>query len=102
LLLEEDFRIKILALEQGFDPDLYIRRKGKAEYGRALGRSNGTSIISSSVRQRSFPFVALRQKQSGKLSYASRSARARLGCARRVANEIIQKLEINSKLLEQD
>ncbi|MGA2346046.1 MAG: CHC2 zinc finger domain-containing protein, partial [Candidatus Sulfotelmatobacter sp.] len=29
LLVEEEFQIKVLTLEQGFDPDLYIRRKGK-------------------------------------------------------------------------
>ena len=28
LLVSEDFEIKVLTLEAGFDPDLYIRRKG--------------------------------------------------------------------------
>src|SRR5580700_7407943 len=28
LLIEEEFQIKVLTLEQGFDPDLFIRRKG--------------------------------------------------------------------------
>jgi DNA primase len=36
LLVEEEFQIKVLTLEQGFDPDLYIRRKGKDAYGDAL------------------------------------------------------------------
>ena len=36
LLVEEEFQIKVLTLEQGFDPDLYIRRKGKDAYGEAL------------------------------------------------------------------
>ncbi len=39
LLVEEEFQIKVLTLEQGFDPDLYIRRKGKAAYGEALRTS---------------------------------------------------------------
>ena len=30
LLVSEDFQIKVLTLESGFDPDLYIRRKGSA------------------------------------------------------------------------
>src|SRR5271157_788901 len=30
LLISEDFQIKVLTLETGFDPDLYIRRKGAA------------------------------------------------------------------------
>ena len=39
LLVEEEFQIKVLTLEQGFDPDLYIRRKGKDAYGEALRHS---------------------------------------------------------------
>ena len=39
LLVEEEFTIKVLTLEQGFDPDLYIRRKGKEAYGEALKHS---------------------------------------------------------------
>lgn len=36
MLVEEDFRIKVLTLEAGFDPDLFIRRKGTAAYVQAL------------------------------------------------------------------
>ena len=36
LFVEEDFQIKVLTLEAGFDPDLYIRRKGKDAYAEAL------------------------------------------------------------------
>ncbi len=36
LLIEEEFQVRVLTLEQGFDPDLYIRRKGKEAYGEAL------------------------------------------------------------------
>ena len=39
LLVEEEFQIKVLTLEQGFDPDLYIRRKGKDAYGETLRHS---------------------------------------------------------------
>ena len=39
LLVSEDFQIKVLTLESGFDPDLYIRRKGTAAYDEALGHS---------------------------------------------------------------
>ena len=39
LLVEEEFQIKVLTLDQGFDPDLYIRRKGKDAYGDALRHS---------------------------------------------------------------
>jgi DNA primase len=39
LLVEEEFEIKVLTLETGFDPDLFIRRKGKEAYGAALKHS---------------------------------------------------------------
>ena len=39
LLVSEDFEIKILTLETGFDPDLYIRRKGIDAYSKALAQS---------------------------------------------------------------
>ncbi|MFZ0794846.1 MAG: toprim domain-containing protein, partial [Candidatus Korobacteraceae bacterium] len=39
LLVSEDFQIKVLTLEAGFDPDLYIRRKGREAYAQALAQS---------------------------------------------------------------
>ena len=39
LLVEEEFNIRVLTLETGFDPDLFIRRKGKDAYGAALKHS---------------------------------------------------------------
>jgi DNA primase len=39
LLVEEEFNIKIIRLEAGFDPDLFIRRKGKDAYGSAIKNS---------------------------------------------------------------
>jgi len=39
LLVEEEFTIRVLTLETGFDPDLFIRRKGKDAYGAALKKS---------------------------------------------------------------
>ena len=36
LLVEEEFNIRVLTLETGFDPDLFLRRKGKDAYGAAL------------------------------------------------------------------
>ncbi len=39
LLISEDFEIKVLTLEAGFDPDLYIRKKGTNAYIAALGHS---------------------------------------------------------------
>ena len=39
LLVEEEFNIRVLTLETGFDPDLFIRRKGRDAYGAALKNS---------------------------------------------------------------
>jgi len=39
LLIEEEFNVKVLTLETGFDPDLFIRRKGKEAYADALRHS---------------------------------------------------------------
>jgi DNA primase len=39
LLVEEDFQIKVLTLESGFDPDLFLRSKGKPAYEEALRNS---------------------------------------------------------------
>ena len=39
LLIAEDFQVRVLTLEAGFDPDLYIRRKGKGAYDEALRHS---------------------------------------------------------------
>src|SRR5262249_34734847 len=36
LLVEEEFEIKVLTLETGFDPDLFIRHKGKDAYAESL------------------------------------------------------------------
>src|SRR4051795_8910204 len=41
LLVEEDFTIKVLTLEAGFDPDLYIRRKGRDAYAHELKDNSG-------------------------------------------------------------
>ena len=41
MLVQEDFQIKVMTLEAGFDPDLFIRRKGKQAYGEALKRAPG-------------------------------------------------------------
>jgi len=39
LLVEEEFQIKVLTLETGFDPDLFIRRRGRESYAAALRSS---------------------------------------------------------------
>jgi DNA primase len=103
LLVEEEFQIKVLTLEQGFDPDLFIRRKGKDAYGEALKHS-----------QRYFDYLIDRARShfpvrspEGKVKAVnfllphiqrvpSRIVRDELG------QEIAQKLGIDSAVLRQE
>ena len=39
MLVGEDFEIKVLTLEQGFDPDLYVRKKGREAYAQAVRKA---------------------------------------------------------------
>ncbi len=39
MLVQEDFQVKVVTLETGFDPDLFIRKQGRQAYGDALMRS---------------------------------------------------------------
>ena len=84
LLVEEEFQIKVLTLEAGFDPDLFIRRKGKDAYGEALKHSQryfdylierAQSQFSDSQRRR--------QSEGGELSAAAHPARAQPDRSRR-------------------
>jgi DNA primase len=39
MLVGEEFKIKILRLEEGYDPDLFIRKRGAEAYAKALAKS---------------------------------------------------------------
>src|SRR5258707_11428331 len=103
LLVEEEFQIKVLTLDQGFDPDLYIRRKGKEAYGEAL-RSSQKYFDYLIYRARSqFPMRSPEGKVKA-VNYLlphiqripSRIVRDELG------QEIAQKLGIDSAVLRQE
>src|SRR5260221_1771655 len=103
MLVEEEFNIKILRLEAGFDPDLFIRRNGAEAYARALkGSANYFEyLIDRAIRM--FPVKTPEGKQKAVnclLPYVhrvpSRIVRDSL------ANDIAQKLWIDSKVMEQE
>ena len=103
LLVEEEFQIKVLTLEQGFDPDLYIRRKGKAAYGEALKHSQKYFDYLIERARSQFPIRSGEGKQKAVnylLPYIqripSRIVRDEL------AHEIAQKLGIDSAVLRQE
>ena len=103
LLIEEEFDIRVLTLESGLDPDLFVRRKGKDAYTAALKNS-----------QKYFDYLIERARQQ----FAVRSAEGKhralnylLPHIQRVpsrivrdsvAEEIAQKLNIDSAVLRQE
>ena len=103
LLVDEEFQIKVLTLEPGFDPDLYIRRKGKDAYGEALKHS-----------QRYFDYLIERAQNQFSIRSAEGKVKALnhlLPHIQRVpsrivrdelAREISQKLGIDSAVLRQE
>jgi DNA primase len=103
LLVEEEFQIKVLTLEQGFDPDLYIRRKGKEAYGEALRHSQKYFDYLIERARTQFPVRSGEGKVKA-LNYLlphiqripSRIVRDEL------AHEIAQKLGIDSAVLRQE
>ncbi len=103
LLTEEEFQIKVLTLDQGFDPDLYIRRKGKDAYGNALRGSQKYFDYLIERAQNQFPVRSAEGKVKA-VNYLlphiqrvpSRIVRDELG------QEIAQKLGIDSAVLRQE
>jgi len=103
LLVEEEFQVKVLTLEQGFDPDLYIRRQGKEAYGEALRHS-----------QRYFDYLIERAR----MQFPVRSAEGKVKAVNyllphiqripsrivrdELAHEIAQKLAIDSAVVRQE
>jgi DNA primase len=103
LLVEEEFQIKVLTLEQGFDPDLFIRRKGKDAYGDALKHSQRYFDYLIDRARSHFPVRSAEGKVKA-VNYLlphiqrvpSRIVRDELG------QEIAQKLGIDSAVLRQE
>jgi DNA primase len=103
LLVEEEFQIKVLTLDQGFDPDLFIRRKGKDAYGEALRNSQKYFDYLIDRARSHFPGRSGESKQKA-VNYLlphiqrvpSRIVRDELG------QEIAQKLGIDSAVLRQE
>src|ERR1700733_7962764 len=107
LLVEEEFQIqdgiKVLTLEQGFDPDLYIRRKGRDAYGQALKNSQKYFDYLIDRARSHFPVRSAEGKLKA-VNYLlphiqrvpSRIVRDELG------QEIAQKLGIDSAVLRQE
>jgi DNA primase len=103
LLVEEEFTVKVLTLEQGFDPDLYIRRKGKEAYGEALKHSQKYFDYLIERARAQFPVRSGDGKHKAVNYLLPHIQRVPSRIVRdELAQEIAQKLGIDSAVLRQE
>jgi len=103
LLLEEEFNIKVLTLEEGFDPDLYIRRKGKDAYQDALRHSQKYFDYLIERARTHFPIRSAEGKHRAVNHLLPHIQRVPSRIIRdELAQEIAQKLQIDSSVLRQE
>jgi len=103
LLTEEEFTVKVLTLEQGFDPDLYIRRNGKDAYGDALRRSQKYFDYLIERARSQFPVRSGEGKDKAIKYLLPHIQRVPSRIVRdELAQEIAQKLGIDSPVLRQE
>jgi DNA primase len=103
LLVEEEFQIKVLTLEQGFDPDLYIRRKGRDAYGEALRTSQRYFDYLIDRARTHFPVRSAEGKKNAVNYLLPHIQRVPSRIVRdELAQEIAQKLGIDSAVLRQE
>jgi DNA primase len=103
LLVEEEFQIKVLTLEQGFDPDLFIRRKGKDAYGEALKHSQRYFDYLIERARSHFPGRSGESKQKAVNYLLPHIQRVPSRIVRdELSQEIAQKLGIDSAVLRQE
>jgi DNA primase len=103
LLIEEEFQIKVLSLEQGFDPDLYIRRKGRDAYGAALRGSQKYFDYLIDRARAHFPVRSAEGKVKAVNFLLPHIQRVPSRIVRdELSQEIAQKLGIDSAVLRQE
>lgn len=103
LLVEEEFNIKVLTLETGYDPDLFIRRKGKDAYAAALKHSQKYFDYLIDRARAQFPARNSEGKVKAVNHLLPHIQRVPSRVARdELALEISQKLGIDSAVLRQE
>ena len=103
MLIDEEFDIKVLTLEPGFDPDLFIRRKGAKAYADALMQSPKyfPYLIGRAIN--TFPVKTPEGKSKAVnylLPYIRRVPQAII--RDELANDVAQRLGIDSALIRQE
>ena len=103
LLVEEEFQIKVLTLESGFDPDLLIRRQGKEAYADALKKSQRYFDYLIERARGQFPIRSAEGKVKAVNYLLPHIQRVPSRIVRdELAREIAQKLGIDSAVLRQE
>lgn len=103
LLVEEEFEIRVLTLEAGFDPDLFIRRKGKDAYTAALKNSQKYFHYLIERARQQFPVRSAEGKHKAVNYLLPHIQRVPSRIVRdEVAEEVAQKLNIDSAVLRQE
>jgi DNA primase len=103
LLVEEEFQVKVLRLENGFDPDLFIRRQGKDAYAEALRHSQRYFDYLIERARTQFPTRTPEGKVKAINHLLPHIQRVPSRIVRdELAHEIAQKLGIDSAVLRQE
>lgn len=103
LLVEEEFDIRVLTLEAGFDPDLFVRRKGKDAYAEALKKSQRYFDYLIERARAQFPVRSAEGKHKAVNYLLPHIQRVPSRIVRdELAHEIAQKLSIDSAVLRQE
>jgi DNA primase len=103
MLVAEGFHVKVLTLETGFDPDLYIRRKGRDAYGQALMGSQKYFDYLLDRARVSFPVRSAEGKVQAVNFLLPHLQRVPERITRdELAGDIAQKLGIDSAVLRQE
>ncbi|HKU20266.1 MAG TPA: DNA primase [Terriglobales bacterium] len=103
LLVSEEFQIKVLTLEPGFDPDLYIHRKGKQAYEGALRNAQNYFDYLIERARSQFPVRSPEGKVKAVNFLLPHVQRVPSRIVRdELAREIAQKLGIDSTVLSQE
>ncbi len=103
LLVQEEFQVKVLTLEPGFDPDLFVRRKGKDAYARALRDSQKYFDYLIERARTQFPVRSAEGKVKAVNYLLPHIQRVPSRIVRdELAREMAQKLGIDSTVLRQE
>jgi DNA primase len=103
MLVSEDFHVKILRLEEGFDPDLFIRKKGVEAYVQSLMRAPKYFDYLVDRAVRTFPVKTPEGKRDAVNYLLPHIQRVSSRIEREgLAQDIAQKFGIDSAILRQE